>query len=75
MMLSLHGAIVCEHTDDGEGELLARLRNVIGIDLPIAATLDLHANVTNRMAALSDILIACRTYPHVHQFEIARYSS
>ena len=71
VMLSLHGAMVCEHTDDGEGELLAKLRDVIGLNLPIAATLDLHANVTTRMASLTDILIAYRTYPHVDQFEIA----
>ena len=71
VMLALHGAMVCEHTDDGEGELLARLRDVVGMDIPIAATLDLHANVTNRMATLTDILIAYRTYPHVDQFEIA----
>ena len=45
VMLALHGAMVCEHTDDGEGELLARLRDVVGMDIPIAATLDLHANV------------------------------
>lgn len=71
VMLSLHGAMVCEHTDDGEGELLARLRDVIGAGVCVAATLDLHANVTDRMAALADILIAYRTYPHVDQVQVA----
>ena len=44
--LDLHGAMVTEHFDDGEGEILARVRKVIGKDLPLVASLDLHANVT-----------------------------
>ena len=71
VMLSLHGAMVCEHVDDGEGELLAIVRRRVGPDVPIAATLDLHANVTQRMAENCDILISYRTYPHVDQVEIA----
>ena len=46
--LDLHGAMVTEHLDDGEGEMLARVRKVIGTDLPLVASLDLHANVTPR---------------------------
>src|ERR1700757_664844 len=42
--LDLHGAMVAEHVDDGEGEILARVREAIGRDLPLGATLDLHAN-------------------------------
>jgi len=71
IMLALHGAMVCTHTEDGEGELLARIRAVTGPDLPIAVTLDLHANVTDRMAELADIIVIYRTYPHVDQYEIA----
>ena len=63
--LDLHGAMVAEHLEDGEGELLARVRRVIGPDLPLVASLDLHANVTPAMVELSDALIAFRTYPHV----------
>src|SRR4029077_10930916 len=44
--LDLHGAMVTEHLDDGEGEVLARARTVIGRDVPLVASLDLHANVT-----------------------------
>ena len=47
--LDLHGAMVTEHLDDGEGELLARVRAVVGADIPVVASLDLHANVTRRM--------------------------
>ena len=71
VMLSLHGAMACEHTEDGEGELLARLRAAIGPEVPVAITLDLHANVTDRMAELANIVVAYRTYPHVDQVEIA----
>ncbi|MBT2299900.1 M81 family metallopeptidase [Variovorax paradoxus] len=63
--LDLHGAAVAEHVDDAEGELLARLRALVGPELPIVASLDLHANVTQRMLELADALVAYRTYPHV----------
>jgi microcystin degradation protein MlrC len=63
--LDLHGAMVAEHVDDGEGELLERIRKVVGAAIPIVASLDLHANVTERMLHNSDVLVAYRTYPHV----------
>jgi len=69
ILLALHGAMVTESTDDAEGELLARIRQKIGPDVPIAITLDLHANVSDRMAEHANIIIAYRTYPHVDQFE------
>ena len=47
--LDLHGAMVAEHVDDGEGELLARVRDLVGPQIPLVANLDLHANVTGRM--------------------------
>src|SRR5712675_2048055 len=63
--LDLHGAMVAEHIDDGEGEILARVRKVIGKELPLVVSLDLHANVTSEMVEHADALIAYRTYPHV----------
>ena len=63
--LDLHGAAVAEHADDSEGELLARIRALVGSQRPIVASLDLHANVTQRMLALADGLVAYRTYPHI----------
>jgi microcystin degradation protein MlrC len=63
--LDLHGAMVTEHLDDGEGEILARVRQVIGNDLPLAVSLDLHANVTPLMIEHADALVAYRTYPHI----------
>ncbi|WP_298925175.1 M81 family metallopeptidase [uncultured Ramlibacter sp.] len=63
--LDLHGAAVAEHVDDTEGELLARIRRVVGAAIPIVASLDLHANVTHRMLQEADALVAYRSYPHV----------
>jgi microcystin degradation protein MlrC len=63
--LDLHGAMVTEHLDDGEGELLARVRRLVGPHVPVVASLDLHANVTRAMVEHCDGLVAYRTYPHV----------
>src|SRR3954454_19791018 len=70
--LDLHGAMVTEHFDDGEGEILARVREVIGKELPLVVSLDLHANVTPEMVEHADALIAYRTYPHVDMAETGR---
>ena len=73
--LDLHGAMVTEHLDDGEGEVLARVRKVIGKDVPLVASLDLHANVTPEMVEHADALIAYRTYPHVDMADTGRASA
>lgn len=65
VFLDLHGAMVTEHLDDGEGELLRRLRALIGPDVPVAVALDLHANVTPLMVDQADLLESYRTYPHI----------
>jgi microcystin degradation protein MlrC len=70
--LDLHGAMVTEHLDDGEGEILARVRKVIGKDLLLVVSLDLHANVTSQMVEHADALIAYRTYPHVDMADTGR---
>ncbi|WP_158970144.1 M81 family metallopeptidase [Chachezhania sediminis] len=69
VILDLHGAMVTEHLDDGEGELLARLRDLIGPDVPVVVCLDLHANVTAKMFDMADVLESYRTYPHVDMAE------
>lgn len=65
IILPLHGAMVAEGYTDGEGELLSRVREVVGPDMPIVGTLDLHANVSEAMVELADALVAYETYPHV----------
>lgn len=68
-LLHLHGAMVTESYEDGEGELLRRLRGKIGPDVPVVVTLDLHGNITVQMADLANALIAVRTYPHIDHYE------
>lgn len=63
--LDLHGAMVSEDYEDGEGEILRRVREVIGARVPLVASLDLHGNVTRAMVAQADALVGYRTYPHV----------
>ena len=63
--LDLHGAMVAENTEDGEGELLRRIRGIVGDELPIVASLDYHANLTPEMAQLATALVGYRTYPHI----------
>lgn len=67
--LDLHGAMVPEHHEDGEGELLRRVRAVVGPDLPVAVSLDLHGNLTPEFAALASSVAIYRTYPHVDMAE------
>ena len=69
ILLGLHGAMVTEFCEDGDGEILRRLRAVVGADLPIAITLDLHANVSEQMCSLANIIVSYKTYPHVDMFE------
>ncbi|MGD9827166.1 MAG: M81 family metallopeptidase [Hyphomicrobiaceae bacterium] len=72
ILLQLHGAMVAEHSPDGEGLLLRLLREKVGPAVPIGVTLDLHGNVTDDMARYADVIVSYRTYPHVDQREIAR---
>ena len=64
-LLDLHGAMVIQGIDDGEGDLLRGVRAILGPDRPVIVTLDLHANISDTMAELSDVIIPCDTYPHV----------
>jgi len=63
--LDLHGAMVSDDFADAEGELLRRVRAVVGPAVPITASLDPHANMTRQMVELSDALVPFRTYPHI----------
>ncbi len=65
LLLWLHGAMGLEFCEDGEGELLRRIRNLVGPELPIAITLDPHANVSPQMCELANIIVSFKTYPHI----------
>jgi microcystin degradation protein MlrC len=63
--LDLHGAMVAEHLEDGEGELLRRIRALVGDAVPIVASLDYHTNMTPEMVRHSSAMVGYRTYPHI----------
>ncbi len=67
--LDLHGAMVAEHIEDADGEVLARVRKLIGPGVLLVASLDFHANVSARMVEQADGLVSFRSYPHVDMTE------
>ncbi|KQO67978.1 M81 family metallopeptidase [Methylobacterium sp. Leaf89] len=68
ILLDLHGAMVTESHDDGEGALLARIR-ALAPGVPLGVALDLHGNITDAMVAQCDALAGFKTYPHVDMAE------
>ncbi len=68
ILLDLHGAMVTESFDDGEGELLARLRR-IAPKTPIAVALDMHSNLYPAIVGNADVIAGYQTYPHVDVYE------
>ena len=72
LYLDLHGAMVAEHLEDGEGALLERVRALVGPALPVVVSLDLHTNITEAMVGAADALVAYRTYPHVDMADTGR---
>jgi microcystin degradation protein MlrC len=69
LLLALHGSLAADGTPDVEGDMLAAVRAVVGPTVPVVATLDLHANVTERMVRAADALVLYHTAPHVDVFE------
>ncbi|HUP98167.1 MAG TPA: M81 family metallopeptidase [Usitatibacter sp.] len=69
VFLSLHGGAIGEKEGDPEGVVLERVRAIVGSGVPIVATLDLHANVSERMVRNCDVLVVYRTNPHVDMAE------
>ncbi|MGD0433322.1 MAG: M81 family metallopeptidase [Acetobacteraceae bacterium] len=67
--LDLHGAAMVDSFPDAEGELLRRVRAVVGASLPLTISLDPHANLTEAMVQLADVAVPFRTYPHVDMKE------
>jgi microcystin degradation protein MlrC len=74
ILLDLHGAMVTRSIDDGEGELLRRVRAVAPAT-PLAVALDLHGNVTQAMADHADVIVGFKTYPHVDMFETGAHAA
>jgi microcystin degradation protein MlrC len=69
VLLDLHGAMVLEDEEDGDGALLAAIRGEVGDEVPIVATLDWHANITHLMVDKADVLVGYDTYPHLDTYD------
>ncbi|MGH7248233.1 MAG: M81 family metallopeptidase, partial [Pseudomonadota bacterium] len=69
LLLAMHGAQTAEGSDDVEGHVLGRARQILGPEIPIVVTLDLHANVTRAMVERSTAIVGYRTYPHIDMYE------
>jgi microcystin degradation protein MlrC len=65
VFIALHGSMVTETDQDGESQFLREIRAAIGVDIPVAVTLDLHANIFDEFAEHVQIAVSYRTYPHV----------
>ncbi len=74
ILLDLHGAMATQRFDDGEAELLRRIREVAP-DTPLALALDLHGNLGQAMLARADIVVGFKTYPHVDMAETGAHAA
>ncbi|MDY6817899.1 MAG: M81 family metallopeptidase [Halobacteriales archaeon] len=72
VLLPLHGAMVPEGSVDGEGAIITMVREIVGPDVPIVVTLDLHGNISETMVETADALVAYETYPHVDTADTGR---
>src|SRR4051812_49000730 len=68
VLLDLHGAMVTQAHDDGEGELLGRIRK-IAPEVPIGVALDMHTNLYPEMGERATVIAGYQTYPHVDMYE------
>ena len=75
VLLGLHGAASVVDLEDPEGDLLEAVRELIGPGIPLVATLDLHAHVTDKMVRCADALLAWETYPHKDSVETGARSA
>jgi microcystin degradation protein MlrC len=73
ILLDLHGAMVVEDCDDGEGDLLRCIR-AVAPETPLALALDLHGNVSDDMVRLADVVVGFKTYPHVDMYETGAHA-
>ena len=74
ILLDLHGAMATQSFDDGEGELLRRVREVAP-HTPLALALDLHGNISPAMIRHADVIVGFKTYPHVDMFDTGAHAA
>ncbi|MDX6749859.1 M81 family metallopeptidase [Geminicoccaceae bacterium 1502E] len=71
VVLGLHGAMIADGYDDCEGDLLARVRAIVGPDVPVGGEFDLHCHLTRAMVENADILVGYKEFPHTDHAERA----
>lgn len=71
VLLSLHGAMVCETIESGETDLVAAVRAIVGPRVPIGVELDLHCHLTPGLVATADAIVIFKEYPHIDAVERA----
>jgi microcystin degradation protein MlrC len=69
VLMALHGAMVLEDAPDAEGEIIARVRQVVGPGIPIGVSLDLHGHITRGMLQPGTFLVGYQEYPHIDMYE------
>ena len=74
ILLDLHGAMATQSFDDGEGELLKRVR-AVAPHTPLAVALDLHGNISQAMVDHADLIVGFKTYPHIDMFETGAHAA
>lgn len=72
VLIMMHGAMMAEGCDDCEGDMLARIREIVGPDMPVGLLLDLHCNISEAMLRHATVVKACKEYPHTDFDERAR---
>ena len=73
ILLDLHGAMVAENSNDGEGDLLERVRKAAP-NIPIGVALDLHGNITEKIVRNADVIVGFKTYPHIDMYETGEHA-
>lgn len=69
VVLVLHGAMVADGYDDCEGDLIARVREIVGAGVPVGVELDLHCHVSPLMLSRADAIVCYKEYPHTDTLE------
>ena len=69
VLLELHGAMVVNGIDDGDGDMIAAVREVVGPDVPIGVPQDLHGNHTKWRVEVADVIVGYDTFPHIDMAE------
>ena len=75
VLMGLHGAMVADGYDDCEGDLLQRIRKIVGPKVPIGAELDPHCHITDAMLASTDAMICFKEFPHTEDRKSTRLNS